>query len=196
MKPEKKIETLIKKIHLDTHPVADDKVFTDMLMARQRTRSTGARGDGYFSAALCLGKAVGAAALILLALSIGFAVGRRPTPSSPQIEQMRLALEDSLKHSLTADLRATLLTEIGSLLAESTDQTLAVSEAWTNQRLLDLLKLMEAARAKDRQHVAAALEKLQTERLQDKSLFKRSLTTFAAQTHDLIEQRDMDAKGS
>ncbi len=196
MKPEKEIENFIKTVQLDTHPEADRQVLSDVLAARNRTQVANTESAGDIHGVAWLGKTIRVAALLLVFAGIGFVLGRRQAPSSLQMEQIRVDLENSLKQSLIADMHVLLRTEIGPLLAASANRTLAISETQTNQRLRELIVITEAARFKDRQQIATALENLRTDRIQDKSLFGRNLAALAVKTHDLIEQQTMNPKGS
>lgn len=191
MKPEKKIEAMIKHSRLDTHSPTDEYVLADMIKARQQTRSTGA-GDIF----RCSTRLLRLAAMILLALIIGFVMGQRRPLSSSQKETLCSMIEAEMQESLKSEIQTALLADIDSHLKASTDQILATSETQTTQRLQELIDVFERARMQDRQYTATALDKLQTDRLQDKRLFGRHLTALALQTQDLLEQQVTEAKGS
>jgi hypothetical protein len=67
-------------------------------------------------------------------------------------------------------------------LTEFAAQTLAASGTLTNQRLMELIRLIEAARIRERQQVAAALEQIEQEKIQ----LRNGLLAVAAQTNELM----------
>lgn len=142
-----------------------------------------------------------AAAAVLL-IAAGFAIGRLTTPSI-DMEQLHAALENSLRASLTEEMdqrwqkaftancikfKDELQQQVRRDLTEFASQTLAASNTLTEQRLIQLIELIEAARERDRLQVAAALEEIELNRLQDKSQLGNSLVALAARTSEF---RDM-----
>jgi hypothetical protein len=145
---------------------------------------------------------VAAAAVLLICL--GYAVGRLSVPQ-PDMEQLHSALEISLKASLTdemdrrwqsvfaaycAQFKDELRQQVRRDLTEFAAQTLAASNSLTEQRLMKLIELIEAARERDRRQVAAALEAIESGRLQDKSQLGKGLVALAAQTKELRNTKD------
>lgn len=147
-----------------------------------------------------------AAAAVLL-IGVGFIAGRLLAPAQPDLQELQAALEVSLKSSLGPAIRQDLLEQINKQwqqeyainyaqiknelqqqisleLTEFAEQTLAASSALTDQRLKELIQLIEAARIKDRQWIAAALEKIELNRRQDTARIG-GLVRFAAQTNRL-----------
>jgi hypothetical protein len=139
-----------------------------------------------------------AAAAVLL-IAVGFSVGRLTTPQ-PDMEQLQSALENSLRASLTKEMnrrwqtaftancvkfKDELQLQVRRDLAEFAAQTLAASNTLTEQRLMKLVELIETARARDRQQIAAALEKIEY----DKQLLGDGLVALAAQTIELRETK-------
>jgi ABC-type uncharacterized transport system fused permease/ATPase subunit len=139
-----------------------------------------------------------AAAAVLL-IAAGFAIGRLTTPA-PDMEQLQSALESSLRDSLTEEMnrrwqkaftaycikfKDELQQQVRRDLAEFAAQTLAASNTLTEQRLMKLVELIETARARDRQQIAAALEKIEY----DKQLLGNGLVALAAQTSELRETK-------
>lgn len=135
-----------------------------------------------------------AAAAVLL-IGLGYAVGRLSAPQ-PDMEQLHSALETSLRASLTdqmdrrwqsafatgcVQLKDELHQQVRRDLTEFAVQTLAASNSLTEQRLIQLIELIEAARMQDRRQVAAALEKIEY----DKKLLGNGLVALAAQTSEL-----------
>jgi len=139
-----------------------------------------------------------AAAAVLL-IAVGYAVGRLTTPQ-PDMEQLQSALETSLRASLIEEmdhrwqttftancvqLKDELQQQVRRDLIEFASQTLAASNNLTEQRLMKLVELIETARARDRQQIAAALEKIEY----DKQLLGNGLVALAAQTSELRETK-------
>jgi len=145
-----------------------------------------------------------AAAAVLL-IAAGYATGRLSAPEPLDVEQLKAALESSLKASLEPAIRQDLIVQLNEQwqsafavnsaqlkeelhqqvrrdLTEFAAQTLAASGTLTNQRLMELIRLIEAARRRERQQVAAALEQIELNRQQ----LENGLLTIAAQTNELM----------
>ncbi len=129
-------------------------------------------------------------------IGAGFIGGRLSAPEPVNVQELQAALESSLKASLEPALRRQLHDEIENrmqlaLAAERdrlkqelaqqvhrdmellAEQTLTAVRNLTDQRLMEFARMLEAARFKERQHVAAALDYMGS-RLGD------SLVTLAA----------------
>ncbi len=145
-----------------------------------------------------------AAAAVLL-IAAGYATGRLSAPEPLDVEELKAALESSLKASLEPAIRQDLIVQLNEQwqsafeansaqlkeelhqqvrrdLTEFAAQTLAASGTLTNQRLIELIQLIEAARRRERQQVAAALEQIELNRQQ----LENGLLTIAAQTNELL----------
>ena len=135
------------------------------------------------------------AAAAVLMIGLGYAVGRLSAPG-PDMEQLHSALETSLRASLVEEmdrrwksafavncvqLKDDLQQQVRRDLTEFAAQTLAASNTRTEQRLIQLIDLIENARARDRRQIASALEKIEF----DKSRLGRGLVALAAQTSKL-----------
>lgn len=144
-----------------------------------------------------------AAAAILL-MGLGYAAGRLSTPP-PDMEQLRFDLETSLKSSLKEEmnrrwqpvfaascvqLKDELHQQVRRDLTEFADQILAASGTLTEQRLMELIELIEAARMQDRRRVAMALEQIEINRLQDKNRLGNGLIALAARTNELLGTKE------
>jgi len=136
-----------------------------------------------------------AAAAVLL-LAVGYATGRLSAPPPPDMEALRAALEPALRQDLLeqmnerwqtafaanrAQLKDELQQQVRRDLTEFATQTLAASGTLTNQRLMELVELIEAARRRERMQVAAALEQMEFNRQQ----LENGLLTVAARTSEL-----------
>jgi len=143
-----------------------------------------------------------AAAVILI--TVGYAVGRLSAPEPLGVEELQAALESSLKASLepairqdlsaqlneqwqsafavnSAQIKEELQQQVRRDLTEFAAQTLAASGTLTNQRLMELIQLIEAARRREREQVAAALQQIEQEKIQ----LRNGLLAVAAQTNEL-----------
>ena len=148
-----------------------------------------------------------AAAAVLL-IAVGYATGRLSAPQPLDVEELKAALETSLKASLEPAIRQDLIAQLNKQwqsafavnsaqlkeelhqqvrrdLTEFAAQTLAASGTLTNQRLMELIRLIEAARIRERQQVAAALEQIEQEKIQ----FRNGLLAVAAQTNELLSTK-------
>lgn len=144
-----------------------------------------------------------AAAAVLL-IAVGYATGRLSAPQPLDVEELKAALETSLKASLEPAIRQDLIAQLNKQwqsafavnsaqlkeelqqqvrrdLTEFAAQTLAASGTLTNQRLMELIRLIEAARIRERQQVAAALEQIE----KDKIRLENGLLAIAARTSEL-----------
>lgn len=135
-----------------------------------------------------------AAAAVLL-IGLGFIAGRLFVPAV-DTEELQAALEPAIRQQLQEQWQqayAAGFTQIKNELAEQfsrdltefAEQTLAASSNMTDQRLNELVQLIEAARAKDRQLTAAALEKMEFNRRQDNTRLGNGLVALATRTNDL-----------
>ena len=145
-----------------------------------------------------------AAAAVLL-IAVGYIVGRAAAPQTPDMEELQATLETSLKASLEPAIRQDLIVQLNEQwqsafavssarlkedlhqqvrrdLTEFAAQTLTASGILTNQRLMELVQLIEASRRRERQQVAAALEQIEQEKIQ----LRNGLLAVAAQTNELM----------
>ena len=146
-----------------------------------------------------------AAAAVLIV--VGYAAGRLTAPRLPDIEQLRVELEASLKSSLRRELLnemehrwqwalagtcTQLRDELDHRFKRQLDayavHTLAASNAVTNQLLTELIEAIDAAQRQQGHWVSAALEQIDLNRLQDSTSLRNDLVTFAAFTGDELQQ--------
>jgi anti-sigma factor RsiW len=113
------------------------------------------------------------AAAAVVVLSVGFGVGRLTAPAA-NVEQVRAALEPSLRRQLQAEFLQTVRTE----LAQASARTLEASREETKQWLAGFASQVEQTRDEDRQAVRTALAALRQEQLTD----RRDLETVAVLT--------------
>ena len=132
------------------------------------------------------------AALILIVLGLGFVVGRLTVPGPPDLSQLRAELETSLNEQLiesiesielgTQQLRTDILEQVRHDLGGLAKQTLAASKEITDQQMTELIQLLEETRIRDRQHIAAAFELIEANRLHDLKQLGSRLQRFAVYT--------------
>jgi hypothetical protein len=171
---------------------------TDKENNMEKARTPTCRGSAIFKSNI---SKLAAAAVLLIVF--GFVVGRLTTPA-PDMEKLHAALENSLKASLTKEMdqrwqtaftdncikfKDELQQQVRRDLTEFASQTLAASSTLTEQRLIKLVELIEAARERDRRQVAAALEEIELSRLKDKSQLGNGLVALAARTSELRDNR-------
>jgi len=125
-----------------------------------------------------------AAAAVLL-ICAGYIIGRVLSPQPVDIEQLRAEIEASLKSSLAASceqIKDELHQQVQRDLTEFAAQTLAASTTMTDKRLMELIRLIDAARMQDYLRVAAAIEKIEI----DKTKLGNGLQLLATRTNELL----------
>ena len=144
------------------------------------------------------GRALKFAAAAVLLIGVGFIAGRLLSPNQ-DIDTLQAFLEPAIRQNVLAQIneqwqkeyarnytqiKEELGRQISQEMTEFAEQTIAASNTITDQRLMELIQFIEAARAKDRQWIAAAIEKIELNRRQDNARIG-GLVTFAAQTNRL-----------
>lgn len=131
-----------------------------------------------------------AVAAVLL-ICAGFLIGRIWAPQAVDVESLRADIVnqmnrqwESILEARHAQLREEVYRQVRRDLTEFAAQTLTASKDLTNQRLVELIRLIEAARIQDRQRIAAALEQVELNRLQDKTRFRNGLQTLVARASE------------
>lgn len=173
--------------------------------AMQRVRDALIAGEGRrvgLAPPLLISRLIKLAAAAVLMVSAGYIAGRLSAPEPVNVQELQAALESSLKASLVPAIRQELLSEMDNRwqsalaagnakvkdelarqvrrdLAEFAAQTLAASGKRTDQRLNELIQLIEAARIQDRQRMASAFDYIE-------SRFGNGLVTLAARTDELF----------
>ena len=137
------------------------------------------------------------AAAAVLMIGLGYIGGRVSAPPPMDAEELRAAIKQDLLEEMderwqsafvvsSAQLKDELQRQVRRDLTEFAAQTLAASGTLTNQRLMELIQLIEAARIQDRQRIETAFEQIELNRLQDKARFGNGLVTLAARTNELL----------
>ncbi len=139
-----------------------------------------------------------AAAAVLLIIA-GYAAGRLSAPRGPDAEQLQAALEPAIRQNLLDEmkrywqlaltssyvqLKEDLTQQYRRDLSRFAIQTLAASNAVTNELLTELIESINVAQTEDRQWVAAAFEQTELNRLRDNAQLSNAFVTFAVQTED------------
>lgn len=155
-----------------------------------------------------LSRLVAAAAVFLVA---GYAIGRLSAPKPLNLDEIRSALtpavavavEPALRARLADEIRGDCQTALAGLYVhvkeELTDQyrhdldrfavqTLAASNALTNELLAQLVQKIDAAQSEDRRRVGRALYEIEMNRVQDKTQLASGLQTLAYRTEDELSR--------
>jgi len=138
-----------------------------------------------------LWRIVQVAALLVVVIGLGFVCGRFSVGSHVDVDQLRADLETSLKSSFETSLAANgtqlksdILTLLRQDLSVLTTQTLEASQVMTDQRLTELIRLIETVRQQDRKQIVMALEQIEQDRLRDKIQIDQGFKTLVAYTTD------------
>jgi hypothetical protein len=148
------------------------------------------------------------AATVLIFVGLGFIAGRLSASKQVDVEQLRAALETSLKSSLeqtikndvlrqvqenlktasaanNAALKEELLQKVNLYLSEFAERTTVASQQMNEQMFTELVALIEEARQRDRQQVEAALAQIR----QQTAKFGSGLVALASQTEEILHTR-------
>lgn len=147
-----------------------------------------------------------AAAAVLLILA-GYAAGRLSGPQPPNIEQLRTAIEPSIRQNLLDEINRNMLASLEKGYTQIKDelsrqyrqdldrtamQTLAASNTVTNQLLANLIESIKDSQLQERQLVAAALDQIESNRLRDRSQLSSAVAALAVQTEDELIRTKKD----
>jgi hypothetical protein len=172
----------------------------------QKVRDTLMAGESRrvgFTPPSLIGGLMKLAAAAVLMIGAGFIGGRLSAPEPLDMQEFQAALESSMKSSFEPALRQEILAEIDNhlqlaLATESNklkedlarqvrrdmdtyvEQALTVVGNLMDQRFMNFARMIEAARIKERQRVAAAFDYMG-------SRFGDSMVTLAARTDDLLD---------
>jgi len=148
---------------------------------------------------------IAAAAVLLIAA--GYATGRLSGPRPPDMEQIRAALEPKIRQNLLDESKQYLQLGLANGYVRIKDelsrqyrqdlnrvalQTVAASNAVTNELLAELIESINEAQNQDRQWVVAAFDQIESNRLHDRNQFGNALATFALQTEDELMRTKQD----
>jgi hypothetical protein len=147
-----------------------------------------------------------AAAAVLLIVA-GYATGRLSAPRAPDMEQIRAALEPSIRQKLLDETKQYMQLGLANAYIRIKDelsqqyrqdlnrvalQSVAASNAVTNELLTELVESFNEAQSQDRQRIAAALKQIESNRLHDRNQLSNALATFALQTEDELMRTKQD----
>ena len=148
---------------------------------------------------------IAAAAVILIAS--GYAIGLLSAPKTPDIEQLKAALEPAIRQKVLEDMQRYWQVAMASNYAQLKDElqqqyrrdlsqfaieTLAATNAVTNQRLEQLIESINTAKMQDRRWFWAALEQIELNRLRDKTQLSDGLESLAVLTADELTRTKED----
>lgn len=147
------------------------------------------------------------AAAAVVFIAVGFLVGRVSTSQPVDIDQLRNELKVSLaseirkevSEQLKGDLQAAfaagfeqvgegLRNEYRQDLNRYAIQTLAASNAATNQLLTELIATIDTSRTRDLRTIAAVMEQMELNRMRDSSELRDSFATFASYTGNELNE--------
>jgi hypothetical protein len=147
------------------------------------------------------------AAAAVIMVSAGYIAGRLSSPKAPDIEEIQAALAPAIRQELLQDIiQYTQVSLAGSFaqlkediqkqyrqdLSDFAIQTLAATNAVTNQRLENLVNAISTVQNEDRRSVATALEQIELNRRLDKNQLATGLETLALQTEDELKRTRQD----
>jgi hypothetical protein len=137
------------------------------------------------------------AAAAVLMICFGYIGGRLSARQPLDVEELRMAIRNDLAKEMNerwqsafvancARLKEELQQQVRRDLTEFATQTLAASGTLTNQRLMELAQLIEAARIKDRQRIEKAFEQIELYQAR----LGKSLVAIASRTSELMDNKE------
>lgn len=142
-------------------------------------------------------KVAAAAAVICFAYIVGLLTSSKP----PDLEQLcsdvttavqpylTREIDDRVQKRLQAartELKDELQQQVRRDLTEFATKTLLASTKLTDQRLMELAELIDAARRRERSQVVAAMEQMEIARLQETHMLRSGLETLAQRTSESV----------
>jgi len=160
---------ILSQIEPKTHSAQSAIEKTKDVLSKSLEENKAARVSHVFVFSQKLKYAVAAVILI----GIGFIAGRLAIPAQPVINM--------------EDIQAMM----DKKCADNAEKTLAASSTLMDQRMNNMIGLIEAARQKDRQWIAAAFDKIEYDRQTDNNRLDNSIIALASRKNDLsgYEQR-------
>ena len=137
------------------------------------------------------------AAAAVLMLGFGYIGGRLSAGQPLDVEELRIAIREDLTEDMNqrwqsafasncAQLKDELQQQVRRDLMEFATQTLAASGTLTNQRLMELAQLIEAARIKDRERIETAFKQIEFNQTQ----LGKSLLAIASRKNELLDIKE------
>jgi len=148
---------------------------------------------------------IAAAAVLLIAA--GYATARLTVPQPPDMEQIQAVLEPKIRQNLLDETKQYLQLGLANGYIRVKDeltqqfrqdmnrvalQSVAASNAVTNELLTVLIESFNEAQSQDRQRIAAALEQIESNRLRDITELGDAFATFAVLTEDELMRTKQD----
>jgi len=174
-----------------------DEVKAGMAARRERALQAFDAAAPARERSLWLGKLVPAAIAALLVLGVGITIGRLTAPKPIDVEQLRADLEASVRESVLGDvdqqlasaltagderLKAEIVEQVRQDLRTFATDVVAGSERMMDVRLAEFVRLIEAARLKDRQRVVQAFERVELNRRRDRTQIGQGVKSLVALT--------------
>ena len=182
-----------------------DEVKTEMPARCERALEAFANSAGGPRRTMRSGRLVSLAAAAIVVLAVGIAIGRLTAPKPVDVEQLRADLQASITASLRPAVEQTVLTEVDRRAASAvrSGQTelmteivaliradlrtfatdvVANSEEMMDRRFAEFVRLIEAARLKDRQRVVQAFEQVEQDRQRDRAQIGRGIKSLVTLT--------------
>jgi hypothetical protein len=144
---------------------------------------------------------IAAAAVLLIAA--GYAAGRLSAPRAPDMEEIQAALEPKIRKRLLDETKQYMQLGLANAYIRIKDelsqqyrqelnrvalQSVATSNAVTNELLTELIESFNEAQNQDRQRIVTALEQIESRRLQDRTELSNAFATLALQTEEELER--------
>jgi hypothetical protein len=137
------------------------------------------------------------AAAAVLMIGFGYIGGRLSTGQSLDVEELRIAIQEDLSEEMNerwqsafavncAQIKDELQQQVRRDLMEFATQTLAASGTLTNQRLMELARLIEAARIKDRERIETAFKQIEFNQTQ----LGKSLLAIASRKNEVLDIKE------
>ena len=148
---------------------------------------------------------IAAAAVLLIAA--GYATGRLSAPRTPDMAQIQAALEPKIRQNLLDEAKQyvqlglangyiRVKDELSQQYREELNrvalQSVAASNAVTNELLTVLIESFNEAQNQDRQRIAAAIDQIESNRLHDRNQLSNALATFALETEEELIRTKQD----
>jgi hypothetical protein len=148
---------------------------------------------------------IAAAAVLLIAA--GYVTGRLSAPRAPDMEQIRAALEPSIRRNLLNETKQYMQLGLANAYVRIKDelseqyrqelnrvalQSVAASNAVTNELLSEIIESFNEAQNQDRQRIVTALEQIESRRLRDRTELSNAFATLALQTEEELERTKQD----
>ncbi|MHC4088540.1 MAG: hypothetical protein ACYSU3_23475 [Planctomycetota bacterium] len=202
MKPEDKIKRLIDQSSVKTDSEVDKKILGDAseYLKKLKQKKSADSGSGIFRV-ISNSPATRLAAAAIVLIAAGFVAGRLSTPQPTDMEQLHADLAASLQPVISQSvleqvdrdrqlalaktcnqLKNEINQQLRQDLSEFGVKILTASGATTNQLLKELLISIGTVQLQDRYRMAAALEQIESNRLNDKNQLSKGLVGLAALT--------------